>query len=411
MNPFGAPLQHSYPQPEEVHPRGGDGSEHGVSQPLAVPLPPNRPSSQTRAPAAMGPMTTNVVIPARPKPGRKPLEHADAQDRRRVQNRLAQRNFRDKRQQKLHDCQLENQQLKREYEDLSSERERILEDKRLEKQRLEAEIAQLQRQLREMQQRASSAEWKVQSIYGSQQSVFPRVLPATAPQIQTQFRTAMPSYGASSVPTPPEDTFSANEIDYTAQFSRPSNRRPNSSHSDSASWNVNNMDLDSNDKCGFCTDDPQTCLCRQEKIASCAPVPGTCDMCQADPARAEACRNIASQAQQQQADASSNARMSTSDGPRLFDGSSDLGSLSMPPPNMPRLSCSQLIDTFQERLGTRVPSISELFPENSLQMYPSTTGGFDVDEQQAAQVLQSLSRRGTMVSQSAMNDQPSNGAA
>ncbi|EMC94141.1 hypothetical protein BAUCODRAFT_26337 [Baudoinia panamericana UAMH 10762] len=65
-----------------------------------------------------GPMSRVVNVPERPKPGRRPIEETQetAQDRRRHQNRKAQRLFRDKRQQKLHETQLELEERKREYQ-------------------------------------------------------------------------------------------------------------------------------------------------------------------------------------------------------------------------------------------------------------------------------------------------------
>lgn len=51
---------------------------------------------------ASGPMSRPVMVPDRPKPGRKPIANEEnTADRRRAQNRNAQRNFRDKRQQRV----------------------------------------------------------------------------------------------------------------------------------------------------------------------------------------------------------------------------------------------------------------------------------------------------------------------
>ncbi|KAI7132692.1 hypothetical protein KC324_g16872, partial [Hortaea werneckii] len=76
-----------------------------------VPLPPQGSSGSSSAggaaPASSGPMSSNWTPPPRPRPGRKPIPQEDAADRRRLQNRIAQRNFRDKRQQKLYETQQE----------------------------------------------------------------------------------------------------------------------------------------------------------------------------------------------------------------------------------------------------------------------------------------------------------------
>ena len=62
--------------------------------------------------ADIGPQANGL----RPKPGRKPLPPEDATDRRRVQNRLAQRNFRDKRQQRLSETLQQLEHNKQEYQ-------------------------------------------------------------------------------------------------------------------------------------------------------------------------------------------------------------------------------------------------------------------------------------------------------
>lgn len=111
----------------------------------------------------MGPMSAGVTIPPRPKPGRKPIEAIHAQDRRRVQNRVAQRNFRDKRQMKLTEAQeeLARIQLEREAEkaELAREREDVRqqliqanERAEAERQQSNARILALEQQLRALQQ-------------------------------------------------------------------------------------------------------------------------------------------------------------------------------------------------------------------------------------------------------------------
>lgn len=114
-------------------------------------------------PVAMGPMSVGVVVPPRPKPGRKPIEPAHAQDRRRVQNRMAQRNFRDKRQQKLQEAQEENEKMKTERDtermEMARERETLRQQLKQANERAEAErqesrarIAALEQQLHALQQ-------------------------------------------------------------------------------------------------------------------------------------------------------------------------------------------------------------------------------------------------------------------
>jgi hypothetical protein len=51
----------------------------------------------------------------------------------------------------------------------------------------------------------------------------------------------------------------------------------------------------------------------------------------------------------------------------------------------------------------RMPSIAELFP-GKFHAYPVTSGsGYDVNEQEAAQVLQSMSRRNTIAGATGAN--------
>lgn len=52
-----------------------------------------------------GPAMKNYNVPARVKPGRKPLD-TDPDDKRKSQNRQAQRNFRDRRAQKVHELEV-----------------------------------------------------------------------------------------------------------------------------------------------------------------------------------------------------------------------------------------------------------------------------------------------------------------
>ncbi|KAI7041090.1 hypothetical protein KC366_g5458, partial [Hortaea werneckii] len=103
-----APLQQQQQQQSE---------RASTSSNARVPLPPQSSSGSGSgsgsssaggaAPSTSGPMSSNWTPPPRPRPGRKPIPQEDAADRRRLQNRIAQRNFRDKRQQKLYETQQE----------------------------------------------------------------------------------------------------------------------------------------------------------------------------------------------------------------------------------------------------------------------------------------------------------------
>lgn len=155
-------------------------------------------------------MSSNVVVPSRPKPGRKPIAQEDAADRRRVQNRMAQRSFRDKRQQKLADTQMELEERKREYQMNVNELERNLAAERKDKQELalrlqdaEARIEQLESKLRQTQPFANGTS----GFFGA---------PPTL-SVNTSQRT-YGRYGAASQPTPPEDSaFGLFEQEFTRQ--------------------------------------------------------------------------------------------------------------------------------------------------------------------------------------------------
>ena len=113
---------------------------------------------------ASGPMSGSVTIQARPKPGRKPIPHEDAQDRRRVQNRVAQRNFRDKRQQKLQDAVDELAARKLEYETKVSEAQRQIDALTQQNNHLQSQLrAQMDRTQAETS-RANAAEERVRAL-------------------------------------------------------------------------------------------------------------------------------------------------------------------------------------------------------------------------------------------------------
>ncbi|KAK3622058.1 hypothetical protein LTR56_022430 [Elasticomyces elasticus] len=353
-----------YSQPEELQPR--DGSSIASSANVREDRVPIPPASATRA---SGPMSSTVVIPNRPKPGRKPIAQEDAADRRRVQNRLAQRSFRDKRQQKLADTQLELEEKKREYEQNINNLQRKLDTERREKQDLAT-------QLKEAEARAENAEVKLRQVQALNNATgFFGAAPSLS--VNTNQR-AYGGYGAASHPTPPEDSASAFghlEQDFTSYRTSTTQNGLRQTNSNDSMDFTTNMSSD----CGFCTDD-QNCACKQgqqgRQIAEqCAPVPGTCAGCRADPVRAQACRELATIA-------TFNSRPPTADEAGQF---------------APRMSCSQLVGQFRQ-FGERPGSISEIFSPGQINAYPQVGGGYDVDQQEAAEVLQTLSRRNTVIS-------------
>jgi hypothetical protein len=75
-----------------------------------------------------GPLSREITLKPRPKPGRKPMaDQNDSSDKRKTQNRIAQRHFRDRRAQKCNDLELENTQLKEAHRlEMSALREQLM---------------------------------------------------------------------------------------------------------------------------------------------------------------------------------------------------------------------------------------------------------------------------------------------
>lgn len=187
------------------------------------------------------------------------------------------------------------------------------------------------------------------------------------------------------MPTPPEDN-SFYETDYTNfgrnEHSSYSLRNTNSNESDPMDTTMDD------DPCGFCSDE-SNCVCLQAKLAkrkeAAAPpptavtLPGNCDACRLDPARAQACRDMANSTRMV-----SRAPISQAPRPNLTS--------SMPPPDY---SCSAMVDKFNQ-FGERHATIGNLFGRGQLTAYPRQNGGYEFEEKEAAEVLSTLSRRSTM---------------
>ncbi|CAK4034071.1 hypothetical protein AC579_9750 [Lecanosticta acicola] len=395
-NAFPAQFQHSPP-------RGSD----------AVPIPPGpstrssfssvgSPGTQQNGDMVVqqsGPMSSSVNIPQRPRPGRKPIPQEDAADRRRLQNRIAQRNFRDKRQQKLQETLHELELKKREYQASVSDIRRNIESERQQHRRTVDQVNREQARANSAERRCNEKDNQIRALQKEveelrrfqqmQSQNTGRFIPAPAGLKLTQ----------PSPYTPPEDTpispstttnYNDLETDYTARFASSNHNLRHTASNDSA------MDFSytqpNDDPCGFCTD-PSNCLCaaasHEEKnhAEPAAPVngPGSCDMCRKDPKRAQACRDLANSAQM-------GTRPRTGLGPRPFAETNVTTKSSMPPP--PPMSCSSMIDAFNQ-FGERTSSIGTLFG-GKLNAYPARSGGgYEIEETQAAEVLTALSRRST----------------
>jgi hypothetical protein len=207
-------------------------------------------------------MSSKIVMPARPKPGRKPIAQEDAADKRKVQNRVAQRNFRDKRQQKLVETQ--------------AELDRVREESRVLNGNLMAEVQKLKDQLREK-------DAMIEQLQAANQRDGQDPRQTTLTGMGPALRVDSNVQHARNPITPPDDS-GQYEIDFTAAYARPSTLKHSSSSDD--------FDLGGS-TCGFCTD-AQNCACRQgaQEAADATPQPGNCAGCRADPRRAQACRDL-----------------------------------------------------------------------------------------------------------------------
>lgn len=187
------------------------------------------------------------------------------------------------------------------------------------------------------------------------------------------------------MPTPPEETYY--ETDYT-NFGRTDPSSYSLRHATSNESDPMDTTMD-DDQCGFCSDE-SNCVCLQAKIAkrkeAAAPpppavtLPGNCEACRLDPARAQACRDMASSTR-----IAARAPLTQAPRPNLTS--------SMPPPDY---SCSAMVDKFNQ-FGERHATIGNLFGRGQLTAYPRQNGGYEFEEKEAAEVLSTLSRRSTMV--------------
>jgi hypothetical protein len=298
-------------------------------------------------------MSGEIKVPPRPKPGRKPIKTEGDVDRRRIQNRLAQRNFRDKRQQKLADTQHELQLQKEHYEEELGELRRTVDDLSRENKRLQNDL--------------NTALAQLSAISPGNQQVPMMQLPNPR---RRPLITGPPIGPGSDLTTPPHDRF-PQEVDFTEMYGRPQRRqrllsgtmtgaaRPSIADSTRMDF-VEEMDDDDELKCGFCTDDGN-CQCKQKEVPMDIEAgPGSCNACQQDPERAAACRKVAMQAQGPSASLTTQSTM----------------------------TCS----TFMDRVGggpERLASLAERLGKE-LQVLPSAHAGFEVDEHEAAEALQSL---------------------
>jgi hypothetical protein len=321
------------------------------------------------------------------------MDQDHASDRRKVQNRQAQRNFRDKRAQKvsdLNDALVIEKEKRQEAENalanmqhIMQERiNKILEDLRVSNDR----AASFERKFNEEKTARLAAERDLHAHSVSKQMGFPNSIVQTAgtsaalPPISTTMNTSMPHGHVNQAPDP----YAEHEIDITAQWSNGTFNKGLNTSNNQVDWIDSNMDIDKaiGGDCGFCNDSGP-CPCREEKSRKPKPTlaPGGCDACIADPERAARCKALAERAEvTQRPEQSTTANSGTE---RRHDSIS---------PPAEYVSCSKLFD----RTNPRMPSISELFP-GTFHAYPSqnSAAGFDVNEHEVARVLQNLRNNGS----------------
>jgi hypothetical protein len=413
------PTATGFGQPGQTHNVSEDNARHDSSSSessVAITAHHLRPPSQPAAlapTANLGPCSRQTQMPPRPKPGRKPLPAEDAQDRRRVQNRMAQRNFRDKRAQKVSELTQDNENIRREYQEEVRKLSGKLQEQTDLSGKLMLENEKLKADLQAANKRADDAERKSQMVDHSNEVVkslgFPHATlqnigtSTSLPPMMANWNGPVADHAIASqgvIPTPPEDgqnnDWAENETDLTNFFSGRKADDATQSNDNDTQWLSPDMDVDREKAdCGFCTDE-DNCACIQSQKSQAQPqaqpqsqsqsqpiiAPGGCDACVRDPARAAACKALADQTE-----FSSQRPTQTATNNSNIDQRND--SMALPPSMM---SCSTAID----RLGPRVPSIAELFP-GKFHSYPSGTSGsgFDVAEQEVAQVLHNMSRRNT----------------
>lgn len=351
--------------------------------------------------AASGPMSQGCVLPGRKKPGRKPMESAGAGgDRRREQNREAQRKFRQVRNIEIEQLRSETTQLQMHCDErglhidnlkanktqLMAENERLVEraaELEVENRRILNQHDDMMEQLQNANDNMAALQEQINHLRGannrSDSFTHPTTATATGMMTIRQPQTRGPGYDKlkfAAPLTPPDHNA------YETDFTNLGHTVPPTTTHDS---DIGPSGL-GDDRCGFCTD-AQNCLCKGDS----GPVPeieqpGNCSACLADPQRAQACRQLAASALTH----SFGFRpLHDSNGVTVSSGSQSLSRADSGP--SARISCEQLMDRAQ-KFGARLPSISKLFGDQ-IRAHPTASGRYEVEEHEAAQALQTLATR------------------
>ncbi|CAC9894170.1 unnamed protein product [Aureobasidium pullulans] len=215
---------------------------------VAIPAlpPPKRPRNDSAV--NNGPLSKEVKLMARPKPGRKPMNDPDdSQDKRKTQNRVAQRNFRDRRAQKCAELEVANKELDDRYNrDMHVKNEQLMaQGARI--AQLEAEKAQS-----ETEKTALALENDKLKVQLQQRELDIAKLQSASSTAQSQRSMLAPSSVSSvhQILTPPSDSYHDElEMDFTNLYSR---SKPSV------------FTVDPEEHCGFCSD-VENCICRQQE--------------------------------------------------------------------------------------------------------------------------------------------------
>lgn len=336
-----------------------------------------------------GPMTKSFTLPNKKKPGRKPMtaDNTDNGNRRREQNRNAQRSYRERRRMTFAQTTeeltwarkafgVQHSQLVNDYS--------TIEQLKMEKATAQAQADAYKNTIADMEDQIARLQATINGQTAS--TATPNNIPAATVPQKRQFQTNDSYEHPKPVAplTPPEQN-NMNETDFT-NFGRIVPRSTNTNEFGAPASSGPAFTGLGDDNCGFCTD-PQNCLCKQEANAvEPAPQPGNCEACMADPQRAKACRQLAASAGLKSAP--------SSPGTHLFGPpTSSFESMSRHDSHSGRISCEQLMDRAKSS-GQRLASIAELFGDQ-IHAHPSTNGRYEVEEHEAAQALQTLATRNT----------------
>jgi hypothetical protein len=419
---------------------------------MAIPRAAKRPCDDSTM--SNGPLSREITLKPRPKPGRKPMaDQNDSSDKRKTQNRIAQRHFRDRRAQKCNDLELENTQLKEAHRlEMSALREQLMQrdahiaallaekvDAGAERARVDSECNQLRERNVVLQRelgtfyiliypmrpiltilsrcrQAPPCQCTCFSPSGMSGTAnhFLKSIIFTLPQ-----RPALTSNYVSSVHqilTPPSDNNDPHdeyEVDFTNIYAT---RKPSAFSSG----------LGTDEHCGFCSD-VENCICRQQEelnnktLPSLPPIdssratiqikphsdvstpsflearteasgPGTCDMCLADPEKARQCRELAEVAFKESEAASTQDAASKSTGTVTLRRLKQLD----PPKHTERTSCSDFFQQAQQRnVRLRRDDYQQIKHVYRVDGRSEHSPYMEMDTRDAAHALAALSRQDT----------------